>query len=225
MKLLGSALLLLTLALPSFAEEDSPFVPDDRQFGEDADDGESHTHGLDPKTPCTKASKSQVEQVNTGNKKIDAFLAACARATNGSAWCQQLTRPNPDSIDRFRCTYGEELPHRLINPDEDTWKNSYKAVNLIKQLESEGLKVCIIYNWWRPEPYNKNVGGAAGRHPLGTSVDVRMCSMEDMEKAFLRLCQFRKEGKIRAIGYYGTTGLHFGIGDGKANTWGKTCPN
>lgn len=225
MNLFAGLIFFLALSTSTFSQERFPFEPDNREFGEDADDGESHTHGLDPKTPCKKATPAQIAQVKLGNERYQAFLDECAKATGGSSWCQQLTRPNPDSIQRFRCTYGEDLPHRLINPNASTWKNSFKAVNLIKQLESEGLKVCIIYNWWRPEPYNGNVGGAAGRHPFGTSTDVRMCSLPDMEKAFLRLCQFRKEGKIRAIGYYGTTGLHFGVGDSKANTWGKTCPN
>ena len=99
-----------------------------------------------------------------------------------------------------------------------------EASQLVKELEKKGIKVCLIYNWWRPEPYNANVGGAAGRHPYGTSVDTRMCTLADMEKAFTQLCEWREEGRLRAIGYYGSTGLHFGMGDAVANTWGKDCP-
>jgi hypothetical protein len=44
-----------------------------------------------------------------------------------------------------------------------------------------------------------------------------------MEKAFSQLCKWRAQGRLRAVGYYGSTGLHFGIGDKTANTWGKSC--
>lgn len=172
---------------------------------------------------CTRASTQQIAPILEGNKKKDAFLRYCAGATGGSDWCNQLIRPNPSSISSFRCTYGPDQVHQLIHPDENTWVYAAQAVRLVERLEGMGLKVCQIYNWWRPEPYNKNVGGAAGRHPYGTSVDVRFCSMGDMEKAFSTLCQWRKKGELRALGYYGSTALHFGIGDRTPNTWGKAC--
>lgn len=173
---------------------------------------------------CVKATKKQIAVVNQGNTKKQRFLNACAKATNSSPWCQQLIRPNPDSIGSFFCTYGKSQVHQLIHPDEGTWPNAFKAVKFVEQLQSENIHVCEIYNWWRPEPYNKNVGGAKGRHPFGTSVDVRFCSRDDMEKAFLKLCEWRKAGQMHAVGYYNTTGLHFGIGDSRGNTWGKECP-
>lgn len=172
---------------------------------------------------CTRASSKQLAEVVLGNSKVDKFLDYCGQTTQGSAWCNQLVRPNPSSINTFRCTYGESVPHRLIHPDESTWKNAAQAVRLVERLEDNGIKVCEIYNWWRPEPYNKNVGGAATRHPKGTSVDVRFCSMNDMERAHRILCSWRKQGSLRALGYYGSTGLHFGVGDSIANTWGKDC--
>lgn len=187
------------------------------------EDGESQIDGAEQRGPCARADRDQIEQVKKGNEKFEKFLQACARATKGSHWCTQLTRPNPDSIERFRCTYGEDLPHRLINPDESTWTNAFQAVLLVEELEKKNIEPCIIYNWWRPEPYNQNVSGSPTRHPFGTSVDVRFCSLPDMEKAFSQLCQWREKGRLRAVGYYGTTGLHFGVGDKKANTWGKTC--
>lgn len=173
---------------------------------------------------CASASKTQLSVVNQGNTLYDTFLTGCLSATNNSAWCQQLTRPNPDSRSTFKCTYGSAQPHRLIHPDQKTWKNAYQAVKLIQRLQNQGVSVAEIYNWWRPEPYNKNVGGAAGRHPFGTSVDVRFSTMTDMKKAHALLCQWRAGGEMRALGYYGSTGLHFGIGDATANTWGKSCP-
>lgn len=174
---------------------------------------------------CKKATSAQISVVNQGNAKKDTFLQQCARETGGSSWCAQLIRPNPNSISVFQCTYGNSQVHQLIHPNTGTWKNAIKAVLLIQELEQKGLRVCQIYNWWRPEPYNKNVGGAAGRHPFATSVDVRFCSNADADRGFTELCKYRKQGRIRAIGHYGTSALHFGIGDSAGNTWGKTCPN
>lgn len=174
---------------------------------------------------CTKASARQISVINQGNAKKENFLQRCARETGGSAWCSQLIRPNPNSISTFRCTYGPSQVHQLIHPNESTWKNAIDAVQLIQELEQKGYRICVIYNWWRPEPYNRNVGGAPGRHPFATSVDVRFCSNADANRAFEELCKYRKQGRIRAIGHYGTNALHFGIGDSTGNTWGRTCPN
>lgn len=200
-----------------------------QKAGTEADDVE-YFDGLDTDAlvgvlGCTKATASQLSVVNQGNVKKDQFLQQCARATGGSAWCAQLIRPNPSSISTFRCTYGANQVHQLIHPQESTWQNAFNAVRLIQELEQKGYRVSLIYNWWRPEPYNKNVGGAAGRHPLGTSIDVRFASNSDANRAFNELCKYRKQGRIRAIGHYGTSALHFGIGDRTGNTWGRTCPN
>lgn len=178
---------------------------------------------LDP-LACKKATAVQIAELNRGNAKADAFAQKCRAETNNSPWCDQVMRPNPDSISVFRCTYGEEQPHLMIHPNEASWKNAIGAVKLVQELETQGIGVCLIYNWWRPEPYNKNVGGVPSRHPYGTSVDVRFCSGPDMEKAFLQLCKWRKQGLLKAVGYYGTTALHFGMGDSTPNTWGKSCP-
>lgn len=172
---------------------------------------------------CNRATNAQITEIKRGNEKFDKFLKACWAATNNSRWCEQLTRPNPSSRSVFTCTYGSSLPHKLIHPDEKTWSHAFKAVQFVTQLESAGISVKQIYNWWRPEPYNKNVGGAAVRHPYGTSVDVRFSTLSNMEKAHSQLCKWRAQGKLRAVGYYGSTGLHFGIGDKLANTWGKAC--
>lgn len=67
-----------------------------------------------------------------------------------------------------------------------------------------------------------NVGGAAGRHPFG-SVDVRFKTKNGQAKAHKELCKSRKLGRLRALGFYPGTGLHFGMGDKVANTWGKSC--
>jgi hypothetical protein len=173
---------------------------------------------------CKKASAVELKRVNLGDTKLAKFLSQCLSSTQNSHWCNELTRPNPKSLSTFQCTYGINKPHTLIHPEETTWKSAIGAVKLIKQLEVKGLKVCDIYNWWRPEPYNANVDGAPTRHPFGTSVDVHFCSNEEAIQGFRELCKFRKKGQIRAIGYYGGTGVHFGVGDRVANTWGLTCP-
>ncbi len=190
----------------------------------DVEDFEMFDEGLVSAFGCQKATSAQISVVNQGNIKKADFLQKCARATGGSAWCSQLIRPNPSSVSTFRCTYGATQVHQLIHPNEATWKNAFGAVSLIQELEQKGFRVCQIYNWWRPQPYNQNVGGAAGRHPFGTSVDVRFCSNSDANRAFDELCKSRRQGKIRAIGHYGTSALHFGIGDATGNTWGRTCP-
>lgn len=194
----------------------------DGEFGE-FQEGEFETSGVTELSGCIKATPAQIAFINLGVKKAERFLEQCAKNTNNSRWCSELVRPNPASRGTFQCTYGISQPHVLIHPDESTWRNAFQAVNLIQELEARKLKINQIYNWWRPEPYNKNVGGAAGRHPFGTSVDVRFQTMVDMSKAHGQLCQWRAAGRIRAVGYYGTTALHFGIGDGLANTWGKSC--
>ncbi|WP_413578010.1 hypothetical protein ACLVWU_05760 [Bdellovibrio sp. HCB290] len=194
------------------------------------DDGHDHAENADAGVSddilalgCVKASNSQESNVNLGLSKKEKFLAKCAAETSNSSWCAQLIRPNPSSKNTFRCTYGSSQAHVLIHPNETTWKYPIAAVKVIKDLQAKGLKVSQIYNWWRPEPYNKNVGGAAGRHPYGTSVDVRFASNSTANTAFKELCKMRKAGRIRAIGHYGSASLHIGVGDKLGNTWGKYC--
>lgn len=172
---------------------------------------------------CVRASSSQKAQVNLGNTKRDEFLQRCAKETNGSFYCSQLVRPNPRSSNTFSCTYGSSQTHSLIHPDENTWKYPIAAVKILQDLSAKGIKISHIYNWWRPEPYNKNVGGAKGRHPYGTSVDVRFSSESEANRAFRELCKMRAQKRLRAIGHYGSASLHLGIGDRLANTWGKSC--
>lgn len=193
-------------------------------FQSEGDELEDLLPRIQPNATCKKATKAQKAVVESGNKLAPQFYQACMAATQSDFWCQQVMRPNPESVDVFQCTYGPTQIHQLIDPDKSTWPNAFRAVQLVAALEKTGIKPCLIYNWWRPEPYNKNVGGAPGRHPKGTSVDVRFCSMPDMEKAFTTLCDWRAKGQLRALGYYGTTGLHLGVGDSRSNTWGKACP-
>ncbi len=187
------------------------------------DDGEEFLDLFDLATKCRKATKSQRALVDRGNKQAVRFFRQCVEFAGSEPWCRQIMRPNPESLPLFQCTYGPAQSHQLVNPDTSTWNYAFRAVRLVAALETEGIKPCLIYNWWRPEPYNRNVGGAPGRHPRGTSVDVRFCTQEDMELAFTKLCEWRANGQLRAIGYYGTTGLHLGVGDRVANTWGKAC--
>lgn len=172
---------------------------------------------------CLKASSSQKSQVQLGLSKKDRFLQRCAEETNNSFWCDQVVHPNLRSSSTFRCTYGSSQVHNLVHPDERTWKYPIEAIKILQELTGKGLKVSRIYNWWRPEPYNKNVGGAAGRHPYGTSIDVRFASDSEANRAFRELCKMRRNKRIRAIGHYGSSSLHIGVGDRIANTWGKSC--
>lgn len=197
-------------------ETHSDFLEDDHESEE--------SFLLEELAACQRATSSQTSVVNSGAKKLNSFLAKCEKETGSSSWCKQVARPNPSSISTFRCTYSADQAHVFVHPDEATWKHAIGAVKLVQDLVKQGIKVSQIYNWWRPEPYNKNVGGAAGRHPQGTSVDVRFADKTNQNAAQKALCKARKAGKLRALGYYSGTGLHLGMGDRTANTWGKSCP-
>jgi hypothetical protein len=215
----------LTMTIGSCAHahrEDSPLDLEAEEAMYHGDDAELSKYAFP--YACKKATAAQIAEVNRGNAKKAAFLQRCATATGGSRWCDQLIRPNPESKDIFACTYGPSQVHQLIHPDESTWVNAFETVKIVDELHNKGISVCLIYNWWRPEPYNKNVGGAPGRHPFGTSVDVRFCTVALKDRAFAELCQMRKAGRINAVGYYTTKALHIGVGDKLQNTWGKTCP-
>ncbi len=186
------------------------------------DDGE-FIFGLMGGSGCVKATKEQKAYVDYGNTLYKEFVKSCIKSTGSSNWCEQLTRPNPDSAEIFACTYGEKQIHRFIHPDKSTWKGAFEAVKILESLQAKGIGVRRIYNWWRPEPYNKNVDGAGGRHPFGTSVDVEFESTRDKNLAFSALCRMRSQGRLKAIGYYPSQALHLGISDRIPNTWGKNC--
>ena len=196
------------------ADGHSPYIEDD--FESEPTVGEL-SNG------CSHATAAQISQVNLGAAKREVFLKQCIVETKSQKYCAQVARPNPDSHSTFDCTYSISQAHTFVHPDEKTWKYAIEAVKLVQELEAKGIKVVNIYNWWRPEPYNKNVGGAAGRHPFGTSVDVRFASKTEQNRAQKELCKYRAQGRLRAVGYYSGTGLHLGVGDRAANTWGKSC--
>lgn len=169
------------------------------------------------------ATPQYILEVQNGIKLKDEFLDQCKRSTNAEKWCLQVIRGNPERENVFDRIFGREMPHQLIHPDKKTWKYAIGAVSLVDQLERKGVRVVQIYNWWRPAKYNRAVGGAAGRHPFGTSVDVRFQSPREAVRAFDLLCKARKAGKVRALGYYGNSGVHIGVGDHNPNTWGRGC--
>ena len=195
----------------------------DNHSSELQDDFESEQGYFSTLARCKQATADQIGYVNLGTSKLNQFLQRCYRETNSKKWCDQVARPNPDSRSTFDCTYSPQQPHVFVHPEENTWAHAIGAVKLVIGLEQQSIKVETIYNWWRPEPYNANVGGAAGRHPQGTSVDVRFSSKTEQNKAHKALCAARKKGLLRALGYYSGTGLHLGVGDKTPNTWGKSC--
>ena len=187
------------------------------------DDTESEPGLLEQLASCQRASSAQISVVDKGAAKLGQFLNKCYSETGSKKWCDEVSRPNPSSSNTFDCTYSTQQAHVFIHPDESTWQHAIGAVKLVQELVDQGVEVSTIYNWWRPEPYNRNVGGAAGRHPYGTSVDVRFADKANQNKAQKLLCKSRSQGKLRALGYYSGTGLHLGVGDKTANTWGKSC--
>ena len=195
-----------------------------KHSGQMEDDTESQPAQVQKETNCKRASSSQVSEVNLGLTKLDQFLNKCYSETGSRKWCDQVARPNPESHSAFDCTYSSAQQHNFVHPDEKSWDYAVGAIKLVQELIAKGIEVDVIYNWWRPEPYNANVGGAAGRHPFGTSVDVRFPNKIQQNLAHAQLCKWRKQGRLRALGYYPGTGLHFGMGDKAANTWGRACP-
>lgn len=189
------------------------------------DDSESEPEMIDIlSNGCRHATSSQTARVNLGVAKRNQFITRCYQEGGSKKWCDQIARPNPDSHSTFDCTYSARQAHVFVHPEANTWGYAIGAVKLVRELELKGIKVSSIYNWWRPEPYNTNVGGAAERHPYGTSVDVRFPTKTEQNRAHRQLCIWRKAGRLRALGYYSGTGLHLGMGDRTANTWGKSCP-
>lgn len=51
-----------------------------------------------------------------------------------------------------------------------------------------------------------------------------ICNNSEANKIFNELCKMRRQGRLRAIGHYGSASLHIGVGDRVANTWRKSCP-
>ena len=92
---------------------------------------------------CYRATSNQIQEIIKGNQKKDKFLSKCKAAGIDDQWCDQLIRPNPDSEDKFRKTYGNNLPHQLINPNESTWKYAFQGAlivqDLVKNLKQTGV--------------------------------------------------------------------------------------
>lgn len=188
-----------------------------------AHEEDAFENNFQARSGCIKANSAQKSEVNRGLAKKAKFLQQCIAATKSKRYCEEVIRPNPDSASTFYCTYGSSQQHVLIDPDEATWKNAFQAVKIVEDLKRQGVAVQWIYNWWRPDPYNQNVGGAKGRHPNGTSVDVRFTNKANQNRAHSLLCKMRSKNYLRALGYYSGTGLHLGVGDSTANTWGRSC--
>lgn len=110
--------------------QSSTFFADSfRDLGEDIEFGEAN--GFIRGLGCIRANKVQIEVVNAGAQSLTKFLSQCSASTNGSPWCNELIRPNPQSHPMFDCTYSVEQAHLMIHPDEMTWKYAFKAVQLI----------------------------------------------------------------------------------------------
>ena len=178
------------------------------------------------------ASADQKQKVLSGIELQNSFLAACKSFGVQDQWCDQLMRPNPnpEEFKTFSWTYGSAIPlHIFIDPDQTTWKNAFRGAIFVQKLEQSGININQIVNWWRPEPYNRNVCGAPGRHPFATSIDVEFKTLSDTRRARKKLCQWFDSAQINSLGYYGNEKVHIGVGDilgpGMGETWGKVCDN
>src|SRR4051794_6875202 len=63
---------------------------------------------------CKKATFAEMAVINEGNSYYKDFMEGCEAATNGSHWCNEIIRPNPQSAEIFSCTYGPMQAHQLI---------------------------------------------------------------------------------------------------------------
>ena len=176
---------------------------------------------------CIQATEADLDLVLAGQEKLEFFLEQCRWATGGSPHCEDVIRPNPRSTPFFECTFPKGTEKIFIHPDESTWENAFVAIRLIGEMEANGIGVKHIYNWWRPVPYNENVGGEPDRHPFGTSVDVLFTSRDDQVLAHEYLCEEQAKGLIKALGFYWVAerpSIHIGVKDSpeKVN-WGRAC--
>lgn len=166
--------------------------------------------------PCSevqRASLPEVTEVLKGVALKEEFLSACIERTNRMDFCQQVIRPNPASASIFRCTYPPGVPPVFIPVERGKWIYAFRAIEWMDEMEAQGIALSHIYNWLRPEPYNKNVSGDPNRHPFGTAIDLRLATKGDQQKAFTYLCEKWRAHQIHAIGYYGSASLHLGMGD------------
>lgn len=163
---------------------------------------------------CTKGKRPQGDR--------SGFISSCTSRGVSRKTCTEMTRPNPLEEARFACTYGKSAPHELV-PPKTKWDQAIKLAKVYESLRAQGVCTDEVYNWWRPEPYNRNVEGAKARHPNATCIDVRFCSVADAKKALRALCKLRSQGKITSVGYYGATGVHIGM-DPQDGSWGGACP-
>lgn len=167
---------------------------------------------------------NQAEQLRLRSE----FLTDCAAEGIHPSLCENLTHPNNNSKMEFRCTFPSFTQHVLLPNNRSLWTNGFQGAKAFQEaLEEQGLEpnqgACPqIYNYYRPEPYNANVGGAAGRHPNGTAVDVEFCTKEEAQKALNKFAKMRMEKRINSIGIYSSgIRIHIGFGTEKGNTWNQ----
>ena len=172
---------------------------------------------------CKKGRRAKFAKGKYETGDVTTFVRTCLEKGVLERFCLNLTHPNqdPESMRAFRCTY-PGMPHVLIPKDESEWTFAFEAA-LILQTMARETKVCIdeIYNWYRPEPYNRNVDGRPNRHPKATAIDVKFCTKEDAKKAHRALCELYKKKSIWALGSYPSGNkLHIGVRPELHTTWG-----
>ena len=169
-----------------------------------------------PTEKCAGKIRANIEQIVDVLKGIalkPEFIEQCEKATDRPDLCKQIIRPNPDSKSIFACTYPPGVASIFIPPEKGVWHFAFQAIRWISEIENLGISFSHIYNWLRPEPYNKNASGHPDRHPFGTAVDIKLRSKGDQHLAFEFFCEKWRSGQMNAIGFYSSASLHLGIGD------------
>ncbi len=138
------------------------------------------------------------------------FIKMCLARGIREQFCKQITSPNTKSIGTFRQVYGDQ-PFVLM-PNTDRWETGLQLLTIAESLAEFG-EICEIRNWYRPEPYNRSVGGArSSQHLSAGAIDIEFCTVQDKNRALLAALATRQKFKTPpGIGVYGegSKTLHF----------------
>ncbi len=135
------------------------------------------------------------------------FIQRCTSRGISEKLCREATYPNPDSRSAFNGVYGSNQ-NFILMPPESTWDTGIRLLGIAESLSAYG-KVCEIRNWYRPEPYNRKVGGAGGsRHINASAIDIEFCSVAEKNKALkAALAMRQKFAQPAGVGVYGEGSL------------------
>lgn len=154
----------------------------------------------------TRISRGRLESSPHSYSRASEFTNFCVKSGVHRTLCDQMTRPNTSSKGTFRRIYGDR-PFVLM-PGPDAWGKGVELAKVAQSLSRYG-KICEIRNWYRPEPYNRAVGGARGsQHKSGSAIDIEFCSVAEKRKALIAALKMRNKCSMpKGVGVYGEGSL------------------